>query len=115
MVNDENAPNANAALTMAAARTLIIRYRRQRERAIGLADARYQLRMRQLWQSLIDHGSMRGHENQIMALLHEELEYIPVAEVAIHPPPPLLRTDGVQVQTNGRLPLGDITNTNRSQ
>lgn len=112
-MTNENNVDSQRQLTLSAARILITRYRRHRERAISVADSRYQLRMRALWESLIDHTSMRGHEDEILALLHEELEYIPVAEVAIERPPHITRAieRGVQVQTNGRRPLGDITNT----
>lgn len=115
MTND-NGISSEGALTLRAARVLIARYRRQRERAISLADNRYQLRMRALLESLMSHTSMEGHESQVMALLQEELQYIPVAVVDTAVPPPPVRSDGVQVQLNGRRPLADITNqmNNRS-
>jgi hypothetical protein len=105
---------AEGDITLHAARVLIARYRRQRERAVSLADERYQIRMRGLWESLIHHTSMRGRENEILALLQEELEFIPLAEIDIRPPAVI---NGVQIQQNGRRrPLADITNTinNRS-
>lgn len=112
-MTNENQRSSQRQLTMSAARVLITRYRRQRERAIDLADSRYQLRMQALLESLLEHTSMRGHEDEILALLNEELEYIPVAELVVQRPPHITRAleRGVQVQTNGRRPLGDITNT----
>ncbi|NBX48684.1 hypothetical protein EBT25_01860 [bacterium] len=105
---NENSRSSERDITMRAARVLIARYRRQRERAIGLADQRYQLRMRALWESLIHHTSMSGYETEILAMLNEELAYIPVAEV--DPSPPAI-VNGVQIQQNGRRrPLADITN-----